>query len=63
MTWDHACPWVQIHTADLPGTPAPWRPCGRADDVPTGSFNSGVDLIRLEPGETASASWRIAGIG
>ena len=54
----------EIHTADLPGTrPAQWRPSGGADDVPTDSFNSGVDLIRLDPGETASASWRIAGIG
>jgi len=63
MAWGAACPWVQVHTADTPGA-------GETDRVglavepmtcPPDAFNSGADLIVLQPGEASSASWRIAG--
>lgn len=60
MTWDRTCQWIQIHTADKQ-PPAPNR-LGLAVEpmtCPPDAFNSGVDLIRLEPGATHEASWSI----
>ncbi|SEB44020.1 aldose 1-epimerase [Paramicrobacterium humi] len=60
MTWDGACPWVQVHTADQPVV-ADSR-LGLAVEpmtCPPDAFNSGTDLIRLAPGEQSSASWSI----
>ncbi|AMB41837.1 MULTISPECIES: aldose 1-epimerase family protein [Paenarthrobacter] len=60
MAWDERCPWLQIHTADKPA-PLPNR-IGLAVEpmtCPPDAFNSGTDLIRLEPGATHSASWSI----
>lgn len=60
MAWDSTCPWLQIHTADKQ-PPAPNR-VGLAVEpmtCPPDAFNSGVDLIRLEPGATHAASWSI----
>lgn len=60
MSWDESCPWLQIHTADkLP--PAPNR-LGLAVEpmtCPPDAFNSGVDLIELEPGASHEAAWSI----
>ncbi|MFJ5697405.1 aldose 1-epimerase family protein [Arthrobacter sp. NPDC093139] len=60
MAWDRTCQWLQIHTADkLP--PAPNR-LGLAVEpmtCPPDAFNSGADLIQLEPGATHEASWSI----
>ncbi|MDQ4046881.1 MAG: aldose 1-epimerase family protein [Actinomycetota bacterium] len=60
MSWDRICQWLQIHTADkLP--PARNR-LGLAVEpmtCPPDAFNSGLDLIRLEPGATHEASWGI----
>ncbi len=69
MTWDAACPWVQVHTADKPvpelsrlGLAVEPMTCApdafNAADYP---FDAG--LIVVEPGEERSASWRIAAIG
>ncbi|UOQ90544.1 aldose 1-epimerase family protein [Agromyces endophyticus] len=61
MTWDAACPWVQVHTADTPGADATHR-IGLAVEpmtCPPDAFNSGVDLVVLEPGAAHAASWRI----
>ena len=61
LTWDTACPWVQIHTADTPDAPATHRrglavePMTCAPDA----FNSGAGLVVLEPGAAHAASWRI----
>lgn len=59
--WDPAVlPWVQIHTADLPD-PALSR-IGLAVEpmsCPPDAFNSGTDLVRLEPGATHTAWWAI----
>jgi len=60
MSWDVSCPWLQIHTADKPA-PLPNR-LGLAVEpmtCPPDAYNSGTDLIRLEPGETHTASWSI----
>ncbi len=61
MTWDERCPWVQVHTADNPGQDAIHR-IGLAVEpmtCPPDAFNSGVDLVVLEPGAAHSAAWRI----
>jgi aldose 1-epimerase len=60
MSWDESCPWLQIHTADKP-EPIPSR-IGLAVEpmtCPPDAFNSGTDLIRLEPGAQHTASWSI----
>ncbi|MFJ4227669.1 aldose 1-epimerase family protein [Paenarthrobacter nicotinovorans] len=60
MSWDGSCPWLQIHTADKPA-PIPSR-IGLAVEpmtCPPDAFNSGTDLIRLEPGAEHTASWSI----
>ena len=60
MAWDRTCQWLQIHTADKQ-PPFPNR-LGLAVEpmtCPPDAFNSGVDLIRLEPGAMHSASWSI----
>ena len=60
MAWDRTCQWLQIHTADKQ-PPFPNR-LGLAVEpmtCPPDAFNSGVDLIRLEPGAMHQASWSI----
>ncbi len=59
LRWHESCPWVQVHTADLPGGAADSR-IGLAVEpmtCPPDAFNSGVDLIVLAPGSSSSASW------
>lgn len=63
MTWDEACPWVQVHTADndIPeldrlGLAVEPMTC------PPDAYNSGNDLIVLAHGESATASWTIAAL-
>lgn len=61
MSWDARCPWVQVHTADTPHSPSTSR-IGLAVEpmtCPPDAFNSGVDLVVLEPGASHAASWRI----
>ena len=63
MRWDTACPWVQVHTADQP-VPAKSR-LGLAVEpmtCPPDAFNSGTDLIVLEPGASHTAGWTIAAL-
>jgi aldose 1-epimerase len=60
MTWDAACPWVQVHTADR--DIAELNRLGLAVEpmtCPPDAFNSGTDLIVLAPGESAAAAWTI----
>lgn len=64
ISWDERCPWVQVHTADTPADAATHR-IGLAVEpmtCPPDAFNSGVDLVVLEPGATHAASWRIAAL-
>ncbi|MDF9277980.1 aldose 1-epimerase family protein [Arthrobacter sp. EH-1B-1] len=60
ITFDRGCPWVQIHTADKPD-PAVSRLGLAAEPMtcPPDAFNSGTDLIVLEPGASHSVGWRI----
>ncbi|HWR85017.1 MAG TPA: galactose mutarotase, partial [Rhodoglobus sp.] len=61
MAWDERCPWVQVHTADTPALAASNR-IGLAVEpmtCPPDAFNSGTDLVVLEPGASHAASWRI----
>ncbi|MDQ0728172.1 aldose 1-epimerase family protein [Microbacterium sp. W4I20] len=61
IAFDERCPWVQVHTADKPEIPGIHR-IGLAVEpmtCPPDAFNSGTDLLTLEPGATHAASWRI----
>lgn len=64
MSWGEDCPWVQVHTADLPPGQGPTR-IGLAVEpmtCPPDAFNSGQDLQLLGEGESASASWRLLAV-
>jgi aldose 1-epimerase len=69
MVWDAACPWVQIHTSDK-GVGKPGHRAGLAvepmtcapDAFNASTYDYDAGLIVLEPGESATASWRIAAI-
>ncbi|WP_167132552.1 aldose 1-epimerase family protein [Paramicrobacterium chengjingii] len=64
ITWDAACPWVQVHTADRDDAPEISR-IGLAVEpmtCPPDAFNSGTDLITLDPDASATASWSIRAI-
>ena len=60
MRWDAACPWVQVHTADQPD-PATSRRGLAVEPMtcPPDAFNSGTDLIVLQPDESTTAGWTI----
>jgi len=68
MSWDAACPWVQIHTADKPeaslsrlGLAVEPMTCA-PDAFNADAYAYDAGLIVVEPGGTAEASWRIAAI-
>lgn len=64
MTWGADCGWVQIHTADLLPSQGVTR-LGLAVEpmtCPPDAFNSGTDLLRLGPGDSATAAWRLHAI-
>ncbi len=63
MTWGPECRWVQLHTADLPDASLSRR--GLAVEpmtCPPDAFNSGTDLIRLEPGAAYDTGWIISAV-
>jgi aldose 1-epimerase len=63
IQWDQASPWVQVHTADRPEPE--YHRAGLAVEpmtCPPDAFNSGVDLVRLEPGASHTARWTIAAV-
>lgn len=63
MSWPSTAPWVQVHTADLPD-PKNDR-LGLAVEpmtCPPDAFNSGTNLIVIEPGESHRTSWTIRSI-
>jgi aldose 1-epimerase len=72
MVWDAACPWVQAYTSDQPGGAAdPSHRAGVALEPMTcapDAFNAArypydTGMITLQPGESATAHWRIGAIG
>jgi aldose 1-epimerase len=63
MEWDTVCHWLQLHTADKEAA-GPTR-LGLAVEpmtCPPDAFNSGAGLVRLAPGASHSARWRIAAV-
>jgi len=63
MRFDGACPWLQVHTADQPVEAISRR--GLAVEpmtCPPDAFNSGTDLIVIEPGASTTAGWTIAAL-
>lgn len=61
ISWDEACPWVQVHTADTPECEATHR-LGLAVEPMTcapDAFNSGAGLVVIEPSGEHTASWTI----
>lgn len=63
MSWDSRCPWVQIHTGDLPDADLNRRALAvEPMSCPPGAFNSGTDLIALAPGEVSEAWWCISAV-
>lgn len=69
MTWDAACPWVQIHTADK-GAGLPGHRVGLAVEPMTCApdaynaerYDYDAGLLVVEPGAATEASWRIAAV-
>jgi aldose 1-epimerase len=63
MEFDDKARWIQIHTADRDGGPGSRR-CLAVEPMscPPDAFNSGLDLIELEPGQIFSMSWLIGPI-
>lgn len=62
ISWSAGLDWLQIHTADRPDATSR---CGLAVEpmtCPPDAFNSGTDLIRLDPGASTSASWSIVAV-
>jgi aldose 1-epimerase len=66
LSWDpQVMPWVQIFTADLPDQPGLDRSALAVEAMtcPPDAFNSGTDLVILDPGQNHCATWSIAAIG
>lgn len=68
MSWDTACPWVQVHTADKPdaetsriGLAVEPMTCA-PDAFNAANYDYDAGLIVLEAGDSAEASWRISAI-
>lgn len=61
MSFNDATKWVQIHTADRNGA-ADGRKSLAIEPMtcPPDSFNSGIDLVLLQPKQSHSLSWRIS---
>ena len=60
LAWDSGCAWLQIYTGDTE-PPLPNR-LGLAVEpmsCPPDAFNTGTDLVRLEPGAMHRVAWRI----
>jgi aldose 1-epimerase len=68
MSWDAACPWVQIHTADKPdpvqsrlGLAVEPMTCA-PDAFNADSYDYDAGLLVIEPEASVTASWRIGAI-
>ncbi|NHC15251.1 aldose 1-epimerase family protein [Motilibacter deserti] len=60
VVWDATSPWVQVHTADRP-EPELDRTGLAVEPMtcPPDAFNSGTDVVTLQPGDEHSVTWRI----
>nr|WP_127474305.1 aldose 1-epimerase family protein [Microbacterium sulfonylureivorans] len=63
VVWDERCPWVQIYTADGPGTGSHRHAVAvEPTTCPPDALNSKRDLATVEPGATVSAAWSIRAV-
>lgn len=63
LRWGADAPWVQVHTGDRPEPE--YHRAGLAVEpmtCPPDAFNSGTDLVVLEPGESHALAWTIAAV-
>jgi len=63
LRWDATAPWVQVHTGDRPEPE--YDRAGLAVEpmtCPPDAFNSGTDLVVLEPGGSHELVWTIAAV-
>lgn len=63
IRWDRSCPWVQVHTADRPGSGT--HRAGLAVEpmtCPPDAYNSGVDLVVLAPDARHTTSWLLSAL-
>lgn len=63
LAWDRSWPWVQVHTADKPTGKDRLGLAVEPMTCPPDAFNSGTDLIHLQPGESHAAAWTIRALG
>ncbi|HEY4898580.1 MAG TPA: aldose 1-epimerase family protein [Candidatus Nanopelagicaceae bacterium] len=63
MEFDSSSSWIQIHTADRSGAKN-GRMCLAVEPMscPPDAFNSGIDLIWLQPGAEHTMTWKICAI-
>lgn len=59
LAWGPEWPWVQVHTADKPTGPDRLGLAVEPMTCPPDAFNSGRDLVHLQPGGSHAASWTI----
>ncbi len=60
MAWDRDCTWLQLYTGDAePPLPSRLGVAVEPMTCPPDAFNTGTDLVRLEPGASHVVSWRI----
>lgn len=62
IDWGTECPWVQIHTADLPGAGTRQGLAVEPMTCPPNAFNTEADTHVLNPGETHTARWTIRAV-
>ncbi|MBW4042200.1 MAG: aldose 1-epimerase family protein [Acidobacteria bacterium] len=63
LRWGPGAPWVQVHTGDRPEPE--YDRAGLAVEpmtCPPDAFNSGTDLVVLEPGASHRLAWTIAAV-
>ncbi|VXB45324.1 Aldose 1-epimerase [Arthrobacter sp. 9AX] len=63
LEWGREWPWVQIHTADKPVGPDRLGLAVEPMTCPPDAFNSGTDLVHLQPGQAHCAEWTIRALG
>ena len=63
LEWGAEWPWVQIHTADKPVGPDRLGLAVEPMTCPPDAFNSGTDVVHLQPGQAHCAEWTIRALG
>ena len=63
LEWGTEWPWVQVHTGDKPVGPDRLGLAVEPMTCPPDAYNSGTDVVHLQPGGAHSASWTIRALG